>query len=308
VRRGLALFCVVGVLPVVAAAPAGAQEKAFDDPDELPYAPRPPTLPELTHREMEATLETTAGAILPNPGGEPTHGYVQRLALEAPIGPRRWFVGVDYEVATGGAQQGFEAVGGNVEIEGRTLWATRTGLAFGGGLGLMLPTATASSGDATTAGEVALHAATLRPWDVSFFVANAFGASPFIDVRTVDGPFVGQFRQGLDLAVSTAAITDRRIYATTGVYFGLRLAPEVAAGIEAFEAYAIDVPNVRDGARASIVVSPNVRLALPWVEPAVSAFTNVGTPLQGASERIWGFRLAFTLIYDPKAALGLRPR
>jgi hypothetical protein len=295
-------------LVVLAPARAGAQERAFDDPYDLPDAPRPPTLPELTHPEIEATLETTAGAILPNPGGQPTHGYVQRLAVEAPIGPRRWFLGVDYEVAAGGAQDGLRVVGGNVELEGRTLWATSTGLAFGGGLRLMLPTATASGDDPSPAGAVALHAATLRPWDVSFFVTDAFGARPFIDVRTIDGPFVAQFRQGIDLLVSTGAIADRRVYATTGVYFGLRLAPKVAAGIEAFEAYAIDVPNVRDGARASIIVSPNVRLVLPWVEPAISAFTNVGTPLQGASQRIWGFRLAFTLVYDPNAVLRLRPR
>jgi hypothetical protein len=25
-------------------------------------------------------------------------------------------------------------------------------------------------------------------------------------------------------------------------------------------------------------------------------FTNIGTPLQGANSRIWGFRLAFTLV------------
>jgi len=290
--------------------PAGAraQKTGFDDPYELPDAPRPPTLPELTHPEIEATLETTAGAILPNPGGEPTHGYVQRIAVEAPIGPRRWFLGVDYELAAGRAENAFQVTGGNLEIEGRTLWATRTGLALGGGLALMLPTATAGSSDPSPAGEVALHAATLRPWDVSFFVDDAFGMRPFVDVRAIDGPFVAQFRQGIDLVVSTAAIADRRIYATAGAYFGWRVAREVAVGVEALEAYAISVPSVQDGARASIVVSPNVRLVLPWVEPAVSVFTNVGTPLQGASERIWGFRLAFTLVYDPSATLRLRPR
>lgn len=303
-----ALISAAWIVIVVAPAPARAQPKAFDDPDALPYAPRPPTLPELTHPEIEATLETTAGAIVPSSGGQITHGYMQRLAVEAPIGPRRWFVGIDYEVAAGSTPLGFQTVGGNVEIEGRTLWATRTGLAFGGGLGLMLPTATASSDDATTAGEVALHALALRPWDVTFFVTNAFGARPFVDVRTIDGPFVAQFRQGLDLAVSTAAIAERRIYATTGVYFGLRITPEVAAGIEAFEAYAIAVPDVNDSARASVVVSPSVRLALPWVEPAISAFTNVGTPLEGASERIWGFRVAFTLVYDPNAMLRVKSR
>ena len=83
---------------------------------------------------------------------------------------------------------------------------------------------------------------------------------------------------------------------------------EVAAGFEAFESYAIDVPEHQDGERAAVVVSPNVRLVLPWVEPAISAFTNIGTPLQGASDRVWGFRLAFTLVYDPSRALGVRAK
>jgi hypothetical protein len=41
-----------------------------------------------------------------------------------------------------------------------------------------------------------------------------------------------------------------------------------------------------------------VRLSLPWVQPAISAFTNVGSPLYGGHESIWGFRFAFTLVYD----------
>ena len=86
----------------------------------------------------------------------------------------------------------------------------------------------------------------------------------------------------------------------------LRLAatPLMAAGIEAFEAYAINVPGVGDGARATVIASPNVRIALPWVEPAISAFTTIGTPLQGASHRIWGFRLALTRRLRPDRRRG----
>jgi hypothetical protein len=112
----------------------------------------------------------------------------------------------------------------------------------------------------------------------------------------------------LNVLGATGSIGERQLFATTGVYFGWRMAREVAFGLEAFEAYAIDVRDVRDGARASVVVSPNVRLALPWVEPAVSVFTNIGTPLEAASRRIWGFRLAFTLVYDPNTMLGVRAR
>jgi hypothetical protein len=296
------------VLALLAPAAARADEGVFDDPYDVPSAPRPPTLPELTHSDFQATLETTAGAILPNPGHIGAHGYVQRLSLEVPIALRRWFVGLDYELATGDAQGSFQTVGGNLQLLGRTLWATRTGLAFGGGLALVLPTATASSTDTSAAGEVALHAATLRPWDVSFFVTDAFGVRPFIDVRALDGPFVVQFRQGLDFLVSTGSLSNRTLFATSGAYFGWWATRSVAAGLEAFEAYAIDIPNVRDGARATVVVSPNVRLVLPWIEPAISMFTTIGTPLKGTSQQIWGFRLALTVVYDPSATFGVRPR
>ena len=57
--------------------------------------------------------------------------------------------------------------------------------------------------------------------------------------------------------------------------------------------------DVTDGTRAAVVVSPNVRLVLPWVEPAISVFTNIGTPLQGANDRILGL--------SPRVHGGLRP-
>jgi hypothetical protein len=293
--RGVRVIVVAPVLFAMAHAssPAKAAGKAFDDPYDLPPVPRPPTLPELTHPEVEGTLEATAGAILPNSGGALTHAYVQRLNVEIPLGLRRWYVGTTYEL---GAAAG-RAVSGNLEIYGRTLWATRTGLAFGGGLGLVLPAAQFSQDG--PAASTALAAATLRPWDVSFFVPNAIGGRPFVDVRAIDGAFVVQFRQALDLLVTADSFARQYVYATVGVYLGLWATHEVAAGFEAFESYAIDAPGIRDGARAAVVISPSVRLVLPWVEPAISAFTNIGTPLQGASDRIWGFRLAFTVDAAP---------
>ncbi|HTB73593.1 MAG TPA: hypothetical protein VK762_10135 [Polyangiaceae bacterium] len=293
---------IVVLFAVVVPARALAADNVFDDPYRVPAAPRPPTLPELTHAETEATLEATAGAILPNAGGEVTHAYVQRLALELPVGLRRWYVGANYELAAADGR----AVSGNLEIGGRSLWATPTGLAFGGGLELIVPTA--QFDESGPAAKTALDAASLRPWDVAFFVPGGFGARPFIDVRAIDGQFVVQFRQALDLMAATRPDWSARIYATLGVYLGLWATREIAAGIEAFESYAIVDPNVTDGTRAAVVISPNVRLVLPWVEPAISAFTNIGTPLQGASDRIWGFRVAFTAVYDPSRALRVRTK
>jgi len=308
-------------LLLVAASPAVARAQAavpFDDPYAVPRAPRAPTLPELTHSEMEATMETTAGAIaLPDHGGL-QHAYIQRLALEVPVGLRRWYVGASYEVAGGNNGTGFAVVGGNLAVDGRTVWATTTGLAFGGGVSLMAPTA--SYDPDGPASRVALAAATLRPWDVSYFVPDSYGVRPYVDVRALDGPFVVQFRQGLDLTVSSLLLSDRRLYATTGVYLGWQIGRLVATGLEVFEAYAIDLPAVLDGNRESLIVSPSVRLALPWVQPAISAFTNLGPPISapwvqretsvfevpGHTATVWGFRFAFTVVYDPTSVVMMK--
>jgi len=292
-RAGAAYATAAFACAALQSSTAVAAEPAvpIEDPYAVPPVPRPPTLPELTHSDIEATLESTVGTILPNGSGAPVGAYVQRVNVEVPLAVRRWYVGATFEMAAGHGP----VVGSNLVIDGRTLWATRTGLAFGGGVGLIVPTAQfVGDGPASMA---ALDAGTLRPWDVSFFNPGAIGGRPFIDVRAIDGPFVVQFREGLDVTTSTvpggAPIS---VYATAGLYLGLWATPHVAVGFEAFESYAIDVPGIRDGDRASVVVSPNVRLVLPLIEPAISMFTSIGTPLQGANSNIWGFRLAFTLV------------
>ncbi len=300
--RGFGAAVVVALLPLPSL--AAAQVEPFYDPYDVPLAPRPPTLPELTHPDIEGTLETTAGAIVPPPGGLWTHAYVQRLDVELPLALRRWYVGATYEVAAGGTGSSFEAVGSNLALDGRTLWATRSGLAFGGGLSLVLPTAswTPNSSGAV----VALDSATLRPWDVTLFSQGVWGVRPYIDVRALLGPFIAQFRQGIDMTVSPTEIGDRHLYAMTGIYFGWRATDQLAVGLEAFEEYAILVPNVSDTSRSAIVVSPNIRVTLPWVQPAISMFTNLGNPLYGANTSFWGFRFAFTVVYDRSSTVGVR--
>jgi hypothetical protein len=281
-----------------------AQSEPFNDPYDVPLAPRPPTLPELTHPDIEGTLESTAGAIVPASGGAWAQAYVQRINVEVPLALRRWYVGATYEFASGTSGNAFETVGGNLELGGRTLWATETGLGFGGGLSLVLPTA---SYDPNSGGAVvALESATLRPWDVTFFSQGVYGVRPYIDVRMLVGQFIAQFRQGIDMTVAPTEIGDRHLYAMTGLYFGWRATELLAVGLEAFEEYAILVPGVSDASRSAIVASPNIRVSLPWVQPAISMFTNVGPPLYGANESFWGFRLAITVVYDPRAMLGVR--
>lgn len=278
----------------------------FGDPYDLPDAPRPTILPELTHPDLEATLESTLGILTPRDGAlsppdSDAHtsrfAYVQRVGLEIPLLLRRFFVGTNYELAVGG-RHGAEPdkiVGGNLELYGRTVWATRTGLAFGGGLGILLPTA--SFDPHSTSGSIARSAATLRPWDVSFFTDGVFVIRPFVDVRDVIGPFVIHFRQGLDIANEVGDISSRRVVAISGLYIGYRVAPRLSAGIEAFEVYTIDAP-IDDRLRATFVVSPSIRVMTPYVQPAFSGFTNIGPPLYGNADRITGIRIAVTIVYD----------
>ena len=278
----------------------------FDDPYDLPSAPRPPTLPELTHPDLEATIESTGGSLTRREGATPSpscdactarFAFVQRLAIEIPLGPRRWFVGTSYELAGGGhtGQGDFKFVGGNLELYGRTVWATQTGLAFGGGLGVVLPTS--SFDPASQAGSVARSAATLRPWDLPFFSNDVVVVRPFVDVRDVVGRTVIHFRQGLDVFTDVNDVSSRRVTAMTALYIGYRVLPLMSAGIEAMELYTIDGSGA-DGLRATFIVSPSVRVMTPYIQPALSGFTNVGPPLYGNADRIWGARIAVTVVYD----------
>ena len=172
-------------------------------------------------------------------------------------------------------------VSGNIELYGRTVWATRTGLAFGGGLGLMAPVATYD--DNSPASRLASAATTLRPWDVSFFASGNFAIRPFVDVRVIEGRFTIQFREGLDFSFGT---NDgyRQTTALTGLYAGYRVTQRLSAGVEAFELYNID-GNIADALRANVVVSPSVRLMTPFVQPALSLFTNIGKTFEDSADR-----------------------
>src|SRR5437867_4472449 len=102
--RARALVALVALGWAATARAAGPLE----DQRALPEAPRPPTLPELTHPDGEATLELTTGSLSPRGGdgtATPERGrdqggsrghvpiHVGRLAFEQPIGGRHYFVG-----------------------------------------------------------------------------------------------------------------------------------------------------------------------------------------------------------------------
>lgn len=300
--RLAAVVAGAGALLVESGAPAWAATP-FDDPYDLPEAPRPPTLPELTHRDIEATVESTVGVLYPKPAAapgwtRPAGEYVQRLNVEIPLGFRRWFVGSTYETVLGAPPAiggPAKLVGGNLEVYGRTVWATRTGLSFGGGLGFMLPTAAFDAN--SPAANVTGGGAAVRPWDFQFFEKDAVTGRPFIDVRLLDGRFVVQFREGLDWSFIRGSATRSSLSAITALYVGARVGDILGVGLEAFELYFIE-GQAQDDARAFFAVSPSVRFMTPVIQPCFSFVSTIADPLYPSSSHALAFRAALTVLWD----------
>jgi hypothetical protein len=286
------------------------------DPYDVPLAPRPPTLPELTHADYEVSGESTVGVVAPSAGNAIGHGaadvvsIVQRLGAEVPVDShRRFYVGGTYEMAAGSPPGGgaFKLVPSNLDLYGRAVWATRTGLSFGGGLGVLAPTAHFGRGD--DAAEVAGAAQAIRPWDNAFFLDDAMTLRAFVDVRDVDGRFTLQFREGLEWSVDLAGGAPQ-VAAIAQLYAGFRVLPVLGIGIEAFETYLIDVASAapltsaQDHDRATFTISPSVRLMTPYVQPMVGFVSSIGDPLFGSGtiDSFWAIRIGASIVWDPGTA------
>jgi len=269
------------------------------DPYALPDAPAPPTLPDLTHRGLAASLENTFASIqnaTPLDEARPgrSFGWMERLEVEQALSIRRWYVGVGEQVALGNPlNEGFQMVAGNPEVWGRTLWASQAGLAYGGGLGAVLPTFRHDAGSSTLTQTVAV----VRPWDHADFVNGDFILRPFLDVRGIDGRVMLQLRQGIDWDQSSGALTSRTIF-----YIGYRPIELFGLGLEAWEVYLIQAPQRKDDGRAAYAVSASVRLMTRVLTPAVSILAPIDRPLYDAVSAFWAIRLTMSVVLEPSAA------
>ena len=276
---------------------AARADNPIRDPYQLPDAPRALSLPELTHPGIEVTTTTAVGAITTGSSNSPE--MLERIGVEAPLGPRRWYLGLAYEAGYGppAVSPGSPGlVGGNLELYGRTVWATRTGLAFGGGIGVLPPIATYASD--TTGSHIALGAIALQPWDYAYFRTGVLTARPFVDMRTLFGRFSIQLRQSFDFSIDVHDITQRDVAAATTIYLGGVAASLVGLGLEMTEYYLVDA-NIPDNQRAKLLVAPNVRFLTPGIQPAIGAFVGVGTPPGVVGDAVWGLRFALTFVWDP---------
>ncbi len=300
---------VATALLLLLARDAHADDRPADD--DVPLAPRPPTLPELTHHDWEVSGETSLGVVTPNIvkaltyDSSDTAAIVQRVAIEVPLTlTPRIYLGGGYEIAAGTPPGGgsFKLVPSNLDLYGRIVWATHTGMAFGGGLGVLVPTA--QFGTAGDAAKVAAAAQAIRPWDNAFFLDDTASFRAFVDARVVDGRFVLQFREGLEASVNLGGLAPQ-VAAIAQLYIGFRVVPLLGVGVEAFETYLIDSPNIvtvaEDHDRATFTLSPSVRLMTPYVQPALGFATSIGTPLFGSGtvDGFWALRLGASVVFDP---------
>jgi hypothetical protein len=279
-----------------------------DDPYQLPDAPAPPTLPDLTHRAWSLALDTTLARVVPNKLADGTQQaavgvWLERLEVETAISNRRWYVGLAHEAA-GGRNTGDKSatvVMSNPEIWGRALWASRAGLAYGGGLGIVPPLVRhdPDSGGAAIQSTVRI----VRPWDFPIFADRTLTFRPFVDVRSIDGAVMLQLRQGIDISAQTsdvASLTPKTNLASrTMFYIGYRPLDQLGFGLELTEVYFIKATGVADDERAAFTVSPSVRWMSKVVQPAVSMLFPIDRPLFHAARSYWAAQLTLAVILDP---------
>jgi hypothetical protein len=283
-------------LASVTAMPARAANP-LEDLRGVPETIRPPTLPDLTHRKTELTLEVTGGVITPREAND-LRGHVPitvlRAAIEVPLTSRRWFAGASYLAAYGNPStaEAMRFLGGNTEVYARAVWATRIGLTFGGGLGAVLPTASYDRERPTVRG-LAVGATALRPWDISMLEEGSLAVRPFLDMRYAPGRFVLQLRQSFDGSFDVRGSEPSRIFAVTTAYAGYRLVDRLVLGVEAYELYLVDAP-VADERRAFFTVAPTVHIDLDGIEPSIGVLTNLGPPFLAGTERLWAIRMSVT--------------
>jgi hypothetical protein len=172
------------------------------------------------------------------------------------------------------------------------VWATQGGLALGGSLGLVFPTATYEVNGPASA--VALGVSSARPWDFPLFHQGRVTLRPAVDLRVISGPLTLQLREGIDWAFETSASIQFDLAAVTSVFAGYRISSGVSAGLEIAQLYLLDaaVPDVR---RSSTAISPGFRISLPPIELGLCALATVGgVTVSSAVERSLGGRVSST--------------
>jgi hypothetical protein len=252
-------------------------------------------------------LETTLASVEPNRNKDGTQParvgvWLERFEAEMAVSNRRWYIGIAEEVAGGRAGDGSSTVvASNPELWGRALWASRAGLAYGGGLGLVPPIVRHDAESEAAAVQSLVRL--VRPWDYPHFADQTYTFRPFVDVRSIDGPVMLQLRQGLDIATQAGsgniATPATNLTSRTTLYIGYRPFEVLGAGLEIWEVYFIKAPGVADDQRAVFAVSPSIRLMTNVIQPAASMIFPIDRPLFQEAKSYWAARITLSVILDP---------
>jgi hypothetical protein len=273
----------------------------------------PPEQPGLSHRDFAFNFEYTVASAEPTDvvsdapiQDQRAFAYAARWLGEYPIVPRFWFAGATADVAAASVPSssaegtgGSTLVLGNPELWGRGLWASRSGLGAGGGLGIVLPVPRTFS---TLESEVVRAIRVVRPWDASHFQDMTITVRPFFDVRHVTGPVTLQMRQGVDVGVllrdRSEAENRYDLTALGSLYVGVRTIRQLTLGMAVHETYQItrDLTSPScispcDQNRATVTLSPSIRLRLQRLSPSISVLLPLSTPLRAEVASYFAARL-----------------
>jgi hypothetical protein len=257
---------------------------------------RAPTLPDLTHRDGDLTLEEILASVSHSDGAVQGTTYirVERLSFEMPIARSNWYVGAAYDAALGHDDDGSpRPLSGDPELFGRGVWSSAYGLSFGGGLAAVIPTKSYALTD--PAASTAYAAVAARSWDRALFDPDDVTLRPFLDVRLLTGPITVQYRQALELATDFSSY---RFAAVGTLYFGLRFSPLLSAGVDLIEYYRLE-PGLDDDARPYFAVGAHMRIDTRYFHPTLGLMTNIGSPLNALS------RLGAPITGAPTSFVGL---
>lgn len=273
-----------------------------DDPQLMADAPAPPTLPDLTHRGLAASFSLVFSSITPPLNADvtsPVRVVIENFEGEVTVANRRWYVGFGHSLAQGGTLSGEKGTAffSNPEVWGRGLWASGEGIAYGGGMGLVIPLIDHSSERGSVKGSMRV----VQPWEYPRFAGRVLALRPFMDVRILDTSVQLQLRQGLDVMYglrSSVAQPDTTLAGRTTLYLGYRALTPLGVGLELSEVYVLQSTSLRDEDRAVFSVSPTIRWMFSVLQPCISALFPIGRPLLGSASNYWAVRLTLGVVAD----------
>lgn len=292
--------------------PEQVDEDLIGTPRDVRTLPRAPTLPDLTHRAPELSIEHTVASVAPHGQTDPSvarlTSHLLHLDFEIPLITPTLYAGAEWGFA---AARGPEApkgafVSGQPQLFARIVRSFgRERYSLGAGLGVAPPLFRYDDSPEATRlekGATSSLVSIVRPWDLSTFLDRRLTARPWIDLRAAVGKLLVQARQGIDVGLRTQGacaenvVCDRagdvQLVSLTTLYVGWQPRKEVALGVEAWEVYLLKTAlSVSDRDRSALALSPSIRFFYRWLEPAVSVLFPVGQPLLNAVDSYYALRI-----------------